>query len=123
MLADDGIRVVKIFLHITADEQLKRFRARFTDPLKRWKLSAEDFRNRERRDDYERAIDEMFARTSTLACPWTVVPANNKRHARLAAFRRIVDRLSGDVDMTPREPDPSLERRARKLFASGEGGG
>ena len=119
MLADDGIRIVKIFLHITADEQLERFRARFTDPLKRWKLSAEDLRNRERREDYEQAIDEMFARTSTLACPWTVIPANDKKHARLAAFRRIVDRLSENVDMTPQEPDPDLERRARELFEAG----
>ena len=116
MLSDDGIRLVKIFLHITPDEQLKRFRARFRDPLKRWKLSAEDLRNRRRFKDYEKAIEEMFAKTSTVACPWTVIPANDKKYARLAAFDRIVDSLSQDVDLTPQEPDPDLEKRVRKLL-------
>ncbi len=116
MLSDDGIRLVKIFLHITPDEQLKRFRARFRDPLKRWKLSAEDLRNRRRFKDYEEAIEEMFAKTSTVACPWTVIPANDKKYARLAAFGRIVDSLSQNVDLTPQEPDPDLEKRVRKLL-------
>ena len=62
MLDDDGIRLVKIFLHITPEEQLARFRARFNDPLKRWKLSVEDLRNRARWADYEVAIEEMFQR-------------------------------------------------------------
>ena len=123
MLSDDGIRLVKIFLHITPDEQLKRFRARFRDPLKRWKLSAEDLRNRTRFGDYEKATEEMFAKTSTVTCPWTVVPANDKKYARLMAFGRIVDSLSQDVDLAPQKPDPDFEERVRKLLGlRGDGG-
>ncbi len=65
MLIDSGVRLVKVFLHITADEQLKRFRSRLTDPVKRWKLSYEDFRNRARWSDYETAIEDMMEKTST----------------------------------------------------------
>lgn len=121
MLTDDGIRLVKIFLHITPDEQLARFRARFEDPLKRWKLTEEDLRNRARFADYETAVDEMFRRTSTVARPWTVIPANDKRHARLAAFRRILEELSRGVDTTPPELDPAFERRVRRLLRAGRG--
>ena len=94
MLGDDGVRLVKIFLHITPEEQLARFRARFNDPLKRWKLSVEDLRNRARWADYEVAIEEMFQRTSTVRRPWIVIPGNSKPYARLAAIDAIVKRLS-----------------------------
>src|SRR3546814_20379266 len=75
MLRYDGVRIAKIFLHITADEQLDRFKARLDNPFKRWKLSYEDFRNRRRWRDYEQAIEDMIARTSTSRAPWCVVPA------------------------------------------------
>src|SRR3954454_11996492 len=78
MLLEDSTRLVKIFLHITPEEQARRFRARLTDPLKRWKLSYEDFRNRSRWQDYEAAIEEMAERTSIGRAPWHLVPANNK---------------------------------------------
>ena len=112
LLADDGIRVVKIFLHITPQEQLKRFRARLNDPLKRWKLSPEDLRNRERWAEYEAAIDDMFRRTSTVAHPWHVVAANDKRYARLAALGLVVRHLAKGVDLTPPGLDPEFARRA-----------
>ena len=64
MMTDDGTRLVKLFFHITADEQLRRFEARLHDPMKRWKLSFEDFRNRRHWDDYVVATEEMLARTS-----------------------------------------------------------
>ena len=65
MLTDHGTRVVKVFLHITPDEQLIRFRNRILDPMKRWKLSFEDFRNRQKWKAYEEAADNMFGETST----------------------------------------------------------
>lgn len=101
LLIDDDVRVVKLFMHIDADEQLKRFEQRLNDPVKRWKFTAEDIRNREKWSDYENAIDDMFAKTSTEAAPWYVVPANRKWYARITALRIIVEALSSGVDLTP----------------------
>src|SRR5580658_7776807 len=108
MLRDDGTRLVKLFLHITPDEQLRRFRARLYDPLKRWKLTYEDFRNRGRWKDYELAIEDMMEKTSPRDVPWHLVPANNKPFGRLAAFRIIVDRLSKGVTLAERPLDPRV---------------
>ncbi len=116
LLDDDGIRLVKIFLHITPEEQLARFRARFNDPLKRWKLSEEDLRNRARWAEYEVAIEEMFLRTSTVRQPWVVIPANSKPYARLAAIKAMTKRLTNGVDVAPPGFDPDFERRARKIL-------
>src|SRR6266536_5210947 len=97
ILLADGMRLVKLFMHITPEEQMRRFRNRLTDPLKRWKLSYEDFRNRLRWQDYEKAIEDMVEKTSTKRVPWHLVAANNKPFGRLAALRVIVDRLSKGV--------------------------
>ncbi len=116
MLLADGTRLVKIFLHITPEEQLRRFRARLTDPLKRWKLSYEDFRNRGRWHEYEQAIEDMVEKTSTRRAPWHLVPANNKPFGRLAAFRVIADRLSKGVSLEPRPLDPAVADAAAQLL-------
>ncbi|HTZ67362.1 MAG TPA: polyphosphate kinase, partial [Roseiarcus sp.] len=105
MLLADGVRLVKLFLHITPDEQLRRFHNRLTNPLKRWKLSYEDFRNRGRWKDYEKAIEDMMEKTSTRRVPWHLIPANDKPYGRLAALRLIADRLSKDVSLEPRPLD------------------
>ena len=118
MLTDDGVRLVKLFLHVSAEEQLKRFRARFADPLKRWKLTAEDFRNRARRPEYEAAIDRMLAETSTANAPWTVVAAEDKKHARVATLEAVFSRLSVGLDLSPPPPDPTV---AARLAAEEEG--
>lgn len=116
MLLADGMRLVKLFLHITPDEQIRRFRARLTDPLKRWKLSYEDFRNRGRWSDYEDAIEDMVEKTATRRAPWHLIPANNKPFARLAAFRVVVDRLSKDVALDPRPLAPEVAEAAADLL-------
>jgi AMP-polyphosphate phosphotransferase len=116
MLLEDNTRIVKIFLHITAKEQLHRFRARLTDPLKRWKLSYEDFRNHARWKDYEVAIEDMFEKTSTKRASWHLVPANNKPFSRLAAFRIISDRLSKSIALEPPALDPKLAEAAERLL-------
>jgi polyphosphate kinase 2 (PPK2 family) len=113
-LMADGTRVVKIFIHITPEVQLARFQQRLTDPLKRWKLSYEDFRNRGKWADYEAAIEEMLARTSTKAAPWTLVAGNDKKHARIAAITEIVERLSAGVDLSPPRLDPAIVEEARR---------
>ena len=116
MLLADGVRLVKLFLHITPDEQMRRFRNRLTDPLKRWKLSYEDFRNRGHWKDYETAIEDMIQKTSTRRAPWHLIPANDKPYARLAALRVIADRLSKNVSLEPRALDPKVAEAAERLL-------
>ena len=118
MLSDDGARIVKIFLHISPEEQLRRFEQRLNHPLKRWKLTYEDFRNRDRRPDYEKAIEEMVERTSTRLAPWRVVPANDKKFARIAALERITSVLGKGVDLSPRPMDEEAKTLARALFGA-----
>jgi len=90
MLADDGMIIVKLFLHISDGEQLKRFEARQKDPLKTWKLTDEDWRNRAKRPEYEAALEEMFERTDTERAPWRIVPAESKRYARVHVTREVI---------------------------------
>jgi AMP-polyphosphate phosphotransferase len=90
MLADDGMIIVKFFLHISDGEQLKRFEARQKDPLKTWKLTDEDWRNRAKRPEYEAALEEMFERTDTERAPWRIVPAESKRYARVQVMREVI---------------------------------
>ncbi|WP_170514286.1 polyphosphate kinase 2 family protein [Ruegeria atlantica] len=105
MLVDDGTRIVKLFFHISQQEQMERFTERLRNPMKRWKLTYEDFRNRERWSEAEVAVDEMLARTSTDVAPWCVIPANNKKYARIKAMQAIVDAFSKDIDLNPQHLD------------------
>ena len=116
MLLADGTRLVKIFLHITPEEQMRRFRARLTDPLKRWKLSYEDFRNRGRWKDYEAAIEDMVEKTSSSRAPWHLIPANNKPFGRLAAFRDHRRPAVEGVSLEPRALDPAVAEAAAQLL-------
>ena len=110
MLFADGVRLVKLFLHITPHEQIRRFRNRLTNPLKRWKLSYEDFRNCARWKDYEAAIEDMMQRTSVRHAPWHLIPANDKPYGRLAALRVIADRLSKNVTWSRGRSIPKSSR-------------
>src|SRR5690554_624998 len=92
LLAHGGV-VVKLFLAIHKDEQLRRFEARAATPHKRHKLTDEDWRNRERWDDYQRAIDEMFARTHLPGAEWALIACDDKRRARLAVLEAVNERL------------------------------
>ena len=116
LLVEDGIRIAKIFLHISAGEQIRRFKDRINNPLKRWKLSYEDFRNRERWADYEIAIEDMIEKTSTKRAPWYLVPTNDKLFGRIAAFTILIDRLGKGVNLKPRPLDPEIAARAAQLF-------
>lgn len=100
MLVDDGAVLIKVLLCIDRGEQLERFADRLHDPVKRWKFTRDDLRNRNRWDDYVSAFDNMVARTDTPHAPWVVIGANTKRHARLATLRAVIQRLSTDVDLT-----------------------
>lgn len=107
-LIGSGTHVVKLFVHITQDEQDERFAARLDDPWKRWKTGADDYRNRARRDDYMHAISDMFDHTNTRWAPWTVIDGNNKKAARIAALTAIADQLEAKVPMTPPPLDPAV---------------
>ena len=92
-LADEGTVMIKFWMHISDDEQLKRFDARKNDPLKRWKLTDEDWRNREKRKDYEDAVVEMIEHTDTSFAPWTVVEAEDKRYGRVKVLETVCARM------------------------------
>lgn len=92
-LAADRTIVVKFWLAISKEEQLRRFKERERRPFKRFKITKEDWRNRERWEDYERAVDDMVARTSTDLAPWTLVEAEDKRFAHLKVLKTVCDRL------------------------------
>ena len=93
-LVDHGILLAKFWLHISKSEQLRRFRERERTPHKTWKITDEDWRNRQRWDDYELAVNEMVARTSTRRAPWVIVEANDKNFARIKVIRTLADRLA-----------------------------
>ncbi len=92
-LTNHGAILVKCWLHIDQDEQLKRFKEREADPNKQWKITADDWRNREKWDAYEQAIQEMFFRTSTRMAPWTVIESNCKYFARIKTLETVIRAL------------------------------
>ncbi|QDT12784.1 polyphosphate:AMP phosphotransferase [Planctomycetes bacterium K23_9] len=92
-LVESGIMVCKYWLHITQEEQLKRFEHRKVTPHKRWKLTDEDWRNREKWDQYEAAVNDMIQRTNTSVAPWIIVPANDKYTARIHVLDTVCEQL------------------------------
>jgi polyphosphate:AMP phosphotransferase len=92
-LVAHGILLVKFWMHITKDEQLRRFRDRRRTEHKRWKITDEDWRNRVRWSDYTLAVNEMVARTSTRVAPWTLIEGNDKNYARIKVIKTLADRL------------------------------
>ena len=92
-LINGGVLLVKFWLQIDKNEQLRRFQEREQDPAKRWKITDEDWRNRDRWEDYTSAVRDMLRQTDTAIAPWTVVESNSKHHARLKALRVVVEAL------------------------------
>ena len=92
-MINHGTIVLKFWLHIDKDEQLARFQQRQEDPLKQYKITDEDWRNREKWDDYEKAVDEMLFRTNTQYAPWVIVESNNKKFARLKVMQTVCEEL------------------------------
>ena len=92
-LADWGAVVIKFWVQIDKDTQLERFEMRQKTPEKQWKITDEDWRNREKWDAYEEAVNEMIQKTSTVHAPWYILESVDKRYARLKALRIVVERL------------------------------
>lgn len=103
-LVDFGTIIFKFWVHISAEEQLQRFESRANTPYKSWKLTAEDWRNRNKWDQYEAAVDEMLLKTSTVSAPWTIVEGNNKWWARIKTLSTVVDKLSHELNFEPTLP-------------------
>ncbi len=88
-LVREGMILGKFWLHISDEEQLRRFRRRQSDPLKRWKLTDEDWRNRERNRDYDLAAEDMFARTDHELAPWQIISGEHKKFARVRVLEAL----------------------------------
>jgi polyphosphate kinase 2 (PPK2 family) len=89
-LSAEGMIIVKFWLHISSQEQLKRFKRRDKDPLKTWKLTDEDWRNRKKRKQYTRAVEDMLEKTDTEWAPWHLVEGDSKRHARVKVLETTI---------------------------------
>ena len=88
-----GAEIIKFWVNVDKDEQLRRFNERENTPEKRWKITDEDWRNREKWDTYEKYVDRMITLTSTDIAPWTILEGNDKKYARIKALKTIVKRL------------------------------
>jgi polyphosphate kinase 2 (PPK2 family) len=108
-LAEEGTIMTKLWLHTSSEEQLKRFKSREQDPLKSWKLTDEDWRNREKRGEYEEAVEDMLAQTDRPPAPWTLIAAESKRYARVAVIKTVIARIEDGMRERGIELPPPLE--------------
>ena len=120
MLVGSGVRLIKYWFSITDEEQQLRFLMRIHDPLKQWKLSPMDLQSRVRWEDYTKAKEEMFERTNLREAPWYIVPANDKKRARLNCISHLLDQIPYEdvpdeaVTLPDRVFNPNYERRVLK---------
>jgi PPK2 family polyphosphate:nucleotide phosphotransferase len=119
-LAQAGTHILKFYLHISADEQLRRFKARLEDPHRQWKISESDYADRPYWDDYMRAYEAALEKTSTDRAPWYVIPANHKWFRDLAVSKIVVDTLES-LDMQYPPPSVDIEEIKRKYHAAKDG--
>ena len=116
-LVDSGAVIFKFWLHIDQEEQLRRFESRSGDERRSWKLTEEDWRNREKWGLYEEAVNDMLLKTSTLTAPWTVIEGNDKLHARIKILRTLVNTLSSSLKFDPYAeivPQKSADEKKKK---------
>ena len=92
-LAEEGMVVIKLWMHMSHEEQLRRFERRRDDPLKSWKLTAEDWRNREKRPQYDEAVSDMLRLTSGRLAPWDVISSESKRNGRVEVIETVIRRM------------------------------
>lgn len=114
-LQEFGTILIKFWVHISREEQLRRFKEREGIAYKSWKLTREDWRNRGKWPAYERAVEEMLLKTSTVAAPWTVVEGNNKCWGRIRVCSTVVETLARELNYQPREPlHGGAKRKSKK---------
>jgi polyphosphate kinase 2 (PPK2 family) len=107
-LSAEGMILIKFWLHISDAEQLRRFKRREKDPLKAWKLTEEDWRNRKQRAQYIEAVEDMVARTEQPDLPWHLVPAESKRYARVNVLEAVIERIEAGMRKWGFEPPAPL---------------
>jgi len=107
MLRGEGVLVLKFWMHVSEEEQERRFTKRDADPLKAWKLTDEDWRNRARRADYEAAVEDMLRETDIPEAPWVLVEADDKRYARVKVIESVIAHLeAGCAELGFALPEP-----------------
>jgi len=116
-LADHETHILKFYLHISKDEQLKRLKDRMDDPVKQWKISEADYKERSSWDDYMSAYEDALSRCSTEHAPWFVIPANHKWFRNLAVARIVVEHMEA-MKMKYPQPSADLDRIRRKYHAA-----
>jgi polyphosphate kinase 2 (PPK2 family) len=113
-LTNHGVVLVKLWFHISRDEQLRRFEARRATPHKAWKLTDEDWRNREKWPQYEEAVTDMLLKTSTLTAPWTVVEGNDKWWARVKTQETIIAALEAKLESPAQGKSAKADKTKKK---------
>lgn len=119
-LAANNTHILKFFLHISKEEQLRRFRQRLDDPARRWKISEADYKEREYWDDYEAAYEDVFRECSTDEAPWFVIPSDHKWFRNLAISKIIIDTFE-KMEIKPPKPNVDLEGIRRKYHKAEDG--
>ncbi len=115
-LADDGVRLIKLLIHVSAEEQKRRMVDRLNSPHKHYKIGLEDFRNIAKRKQYLEAYDDMLERTDTDHAPWHVIATDNKMHARLRGLRIIAEAVGKGIDVEHQTLDPAIAQAAFELW-------
>lgn len=108
-LVEEGMILIKIWMQISDDEQLARFKRRERKPLKSWKLTDEDWRNREKRADYVLAVEDMLSRTDTPDAPWDLVEAESKQFARVKVIETVISRIEEGMRRCEIEPPEPID--------------
>ncbi|WP_422000331.1 polyphosphate kinase 2 family protein [Reyranella sp.] len=115
-LTDDGVRLVKLLVHVSAAEQKKRMIERLNSPHKHYKIGLEDFRNIARRKQYLEAYDDMLERTDTDNAPWHVIATDEKMHARLKGLKIVAETVGEGIDVARQTLDPAIVKAAYDLW-------
>ncbi|GIU75680.1 MAG: hypothetical protein KatS3mg004_2767 [Bryobacteraceae bacterium] len=110
-LKDFGTILAKFWIHISRDEQLRRFRERQKTGYKAWKLTAEDWRNRAKWPAYEQAVEDMLLKTGTITAPWRLIEGNDKYFARVKILSTLVELLSEELNYEPADPLKKLRKK------------
>ena len=118
-LVTNCTHILKFFLHISEDEQLRRFKQRLGEPTRQWKISESDYKEREFWKDYRKAYEDALSRTSTKHAPWFIIPANHKWFRNLAVSRIVAENLES-LKMKPPPPSVDIEDIKRKIPRGGE---
>ena len=116
-LSENNTHIIKFFLHISKDEQLRRFKERLDDPAKHWKINAADYTERERWDDYEAAFEDMLSKCSTKHAPWFIIPANHKWFRDLAVSQILLEYME-KLHMKFPPPSANIDQLRKKYHAA-----